>query len=114
MKLSIQTPDFKATQKLTDFTTNNVVKLAVLSDSIMQANVLLKIDKSDKKGNKICELRLEIPGNDLFAAKRSDSFEDAVQKCVEAIKHQASRWKDSMNQGKLRGSASLETEETLM
>lgn len=115
MKLSIQTPDFKAQKQLTDFVKNNVIKLAAASDRIIQADILLKLDKSDKKENKICELRLMIPGNDLFAAKRSDSFEDAVQKCIEAIKHQIGRWKDSVNNGKLRGSvAPFEPEETSM
>lgn len=115
MKLSIQTPDFKAQKKLTDFAKNNVIKLAALSDRIIEADILLKLDKADKRDNKICELRLVIPGNDLFAAKRSESFEDAVLKCVEAIKHQISRWKDSVNNGKLRGSvAPFEPEETPM
>ncbi|MFZ6013210.1 MAG: HPF/RaiA family ribosome-associated protein [Bacteroidota bacterium] len=105
MKVIIQTPGFNVRKKLTNSVKANVMKLSVFGDRIHEAHVVLKLDKSDTKDNKICELRLAIPGNDLFAEKQSSTFEDAASKCVEAIKHQISRWKDSVNNGKLRGSA---------
>ena len=112
MKITIQTPNFKAQRKLTDYVKVNFMKLSVLSDRILEAHVILKLGKSDTKDNKICELKVVIRGNDLFAEKQSSTFEDAVLKCVEAVKHQISRWKDTVNNGRLRGSVSpLESEE---
>ena len=112
MKITIRTPDFKAQRKLSNFVRANLVKLSALSDRIIQGDVLLKLDKSDTKEDKICELRLSVPGTDLFASRQSSTFEDAVLKCVEALDHQVRRWKDSINAGKLRGSAtSFEPEE---
>lgn len=114
MKITIQTPDFKARRELTDYVTENVLKLSVLADRSLEVRVVLKLDKSDSKDNKVCELKVVIPGNDLFAEKQSDKFEDAVLKCIEAVKPQISRWKDSANSGKLRGSvAPLESEDAL-
>lgn len=95
MKITIQTPNFKAQEKLTDFVTANVTKLAGLSDRLLEAQVVLKINKSDTKNNKLCELKIIVPGNDLFAEKQSSTFKDAVAKCVDAIEHQINRWKDS-------------------
>ena len=106
MKISIQTPDFKADKRLTGHIQTSVSKLSVFSDRILDAQVVLKLDKSDTNDNKICELRLVIPGTDLFTRKQSSTFEEALSKCVEAMKHQIDRWKDSVNNGKLRGAAS--------
>ena len=114
MKITIQTPDFKARRELTDYVTENVLKLSVLADRSLEVRVVLKLDKSDSKDNKVCELKVVIPGNDLFAEKQSDKFEDAVLKCIEAVKPQIGRWKDSANSGKLRGSVTpLESEDAL-
>lgn len=104
MKITIQTPDFKAQKKLTEYVTENVMKLSVYGDRIQEARVLLKTDKSSTKENKVCELRLVISGNDLFARKQNSTFEEAITKCIEAIRHQIDRWKAAVNNGKLRGS----------
>jgi putative sigma-54 modulation protein len=103
MKVTIQTPGFKAHKTLTDFIETNLLKLETHGGRIEACQVLLKLDKSDERENKVCEVKLVIPGNDLFASKQSSTFEDAVLKSIEAIKHQISRWKDSVNHGKLRG-----------
>ena len=68
MKIDIQTPGIKARQELLDLITEKVSKLEHLSDRILEARVLLKTEKSDIRDNKICEIRLVIPGNDLFAS----------------------------------------------
>ena len=54
----------------------------------MEAQVVLKIDKSDTQSNKLCEILLAIPGNDLFASKQCPSFEEAILKTIEALKQQ--------------------------
>ena len=43
--------------------------------------------------NKVCEIRLAVPGNDLFAKKHSDSFEDAVTKVIDALREQIEKMK---------------------
>ncbi len=95
MKIIIQAPDFKASEALTTFVHDNVGKLANLSNRILESRVFLKLDKSDTRENKICEIKLVIPGQDLFASKQSSSFEDAVVQAIEAVKPQIARWKDS-------------------
>ncbi len=88
MKINIQTPGFKADQKLLDFVTDKLQKLDQLNDNILEGNVTLKLDKSDTQENKICEIKLAIRGNDLFAARQSHSFEEATNKVFAALKRQ--------------------------
>lgn len=88
MKIIIQTPDFKASRKLTAFVERNVEKLGLFDERILEARVCLKTETSDSKRNKACEIRIVIPGNDLFASRHSDSYEDSVKAVVEALRHQ--------------------------
>jgi putative sigma-54 modulation protein len=88
MKINIQSPDFKADQKLLDLVTEKVEKLGKFSERILEANVTLKLDHSDTRENKICEIKLSIPGNDLFAGKQCKTFEEAAAKASDALRSQ--------------------------
>ncbi len=90
MKIIIQTPDFKADQKLLDFVTEKVEKLGRFSDDILDANVTLRLDNSDTRENKVCEIRLGIPGNDLYASRQCKTFEEAASKTTDALRSQIS------------------------
>ena len=57
-------------------------------DNIIGAEVFLKIDKAKTNGNKVVDIRLNIPGKDVFAAKQADSFEKAGDEAVEALRKQ--------------------------
>lgn len=95
MKITIQTPNFKADQKLLDLVTEKVEKLGKFTDRIHDASVTLKLDKSDTRDNKICEIKLAIPGNDLFATKQCKSFEEAASKTTDALRSQIEAWKSA-------------------
>ena len=84
MKLKLQSLDFTASQELTDYKQSKVEKLEHLYNEIIWSEVCLKLDKSDTKENKVCEIRLAIPGNDLLASAQCKTFEEAVPQCVEA------------------------------
>lgn len=88
MKIIIQTPDFTLTKKLEKFVHDHIQKLNVVNSGILEARLCLKLDNSNTSDNKICEIRLLIPGNDLFASKHTNAFEESVTKAIEALKHQ--------------------------
>lgn len=94
MKITIHTPDFKADQKLLDLVNEKIEKLGRFSERIHDSTVTLKLDKSETKENKICEIRLGIPGNDLFASKQCKTFEEALAKSADALKSQIDTWKE--------------------
>lgn len=88
MKIVIQTPGFKAQQSLLNSVNKKLNKLESISNTVLEADVCLKIDKSDTKENKTCEIKLLVPGNDLFAMKQSQNFEEAIDKVIDALKRQ--------------------------
>jgi putative sigma-54 modulation protein len=95
MKIQIQSPDFKADQKLIDLITEKVEKLGKFSEKIHEASIILKLDRSDTRENKICEIKLGIPGKDLFAARQCKTFEEAAAKTSDALKSQIESWKSN-------------------
>lgn len=97
MNIIIQTPGFKATKKLLNFVRKKVEKLEQLNDRIIEANVCLKLDKSQNGENKICEIKLSVPGNDIFASKQASTFEEATTDAIQGIRRQAAEWKEKMN-----------------
>ena len=93
MKIDIQSLHFTPQQELTDFVTEKVSTLSHFNDSILAGEVCLKLDKSDKTENKVCEIRLSVPGNDLFAKRQCKTFEEATNQTVEALQKQLRKLK---------------------
>ncbi|MDZ4682000.1 MAG: ribosome-associated translation inhibitor RaiA [Saprospiraceae bacterium] len=93
MNVTIQSVHFSETQALHDFVTEEVRKLSRYHDKIEGAKVFLKLEKSDTRENKVCEVRLEIPGYDLFVKKQCETFEEATSKVVDELKEQVKELK---------------------
>jgi putative sigma-54 modulation protein len=67
----------------------------VFFDGIISAEVLLKVDKPESANNKIAEIKLSLPATDyLFAKKQADTFEEATDLAVDAIRVQLKKHKD--------------------
>ncbi|OFY87321.1 MAG: ribosomal subunit interface protein [Bacteroidetes bacterium RIFCSPLOWO2_12_FULL_35_15] len=96
MTIKIQSVHFDADKKLLDFVQERVDKLTLYYDGIIKSEVILKIDKSDGLENKIAEIKLHIPGNDLFAKKQCKTFEEAVDTSIDALKTQVKRHKEKI------------------
>ncbi len=97
MNIKITSLHFKADKKLEDFIHEKLGKIEKLSDSIIGADVILKIENTDKPENKRAEIRLKIKGNDLHAEKTSNSFEAATDLTIEAIRKQLTKSKEKMS-----------------
>ncbi|MGB1453144.1 MAG: ribosome hibernation-promoting factor, HPF/YfiA family [Crocinitomicaceae bacterium] len=79
---------FKADKKLLSFIQERLNKLEQFNDQIVSAEVYLRLDKDREKENKITEIKLHVPGKDLFAKKQCKSFEEATNVAVEALRRQ--------------------------
>lgn len=88
MEVKIQAIGFKADEKLKNFTTAKVNKLVTFSDNLLSAEVSFKVKNTADEANKEADIRIAIPGNDLFASKHAKSFEEAVDDAVEALRGQ--------------------------
>ena len=97
MEIKINSVHFTADQKLVDFINKKVSKLDTFFDGIINAEVTLKVDKPESTNNKVSELKLSIPANGyLFAKKQADSFEEATDLAIDAIKKQLDKFKDKL------------------
>jgi ribosomal subunit interface protein len=94
MNITINAVKFKADEKLQSFINDKVSKLDRQSSNLLGAEVTLRIDKPETEKNKIVDIRLVVRGNDLFASKQADTFEEAVMLTIDALKTQISRNKE--------------------
>lgn len=94
MNISINSVGFKADQKLEEFIEKKVTKVSTLYEGVIGSEVTLKVDAKERPDNKITEIRLQIPGDDLFVKKQSASFEEGTDSACVALKKQLVRHKD--------------------
>jgi putative sigma-54 modulation protein len=95
MNIQISTVHFSADQKLVDFINKKLPKLDTFFDGIIGAEVTLKVTKPETANNKVAGIKLSIPGSDyLFAEKHADSFEEAIDLSIDAIRKQLSKFKE--------------------
>ena len=96
MKLQMHSIRFNADQKLIDFIQKKADKLDKFFDRIIDGEVFMRLDKDNNMENKIVEIKLNIPKNQLFARERSKTFEAASDLAIEALKKQILKHKDKI------------------
>jgi ribosomal subunit interface protein len=89
MEVKINAIHFEATEKLNDFINKKVDKLAKKNELVSTAEIILKVVKPETAMNKEASVRLTVPrSEDLFASKVADTFEEAIDNCMDALKKQ--------------------------
>jgi putative sigma-54 modulation protein len=91
MNINIQSINFAAKIQLRDFVNKKVSKLFSINDSLIHADIYLKVDKPDSYDNKIVEIKMHSSDSIFFAKKQSNSFEKSVDLAVQALRKQALR-----------------------
>lgn len=97
MQLNVHSIQFKADKKLIRFTQDRVDKLSTFFDNITSGEVFLKVEKSEDTKNKVAEIRIHIPGKELFAKRQCKSFEEGIDESVEALRRQLMKSKGKRN-----------------
>ncbi len=96
MNIKISSVHFDADKKLLDFIESKVSKMNQYFDGIVGAEVILKIEKISQEENKLAEIKLEVPGNDLFAKKQAKTFEESIDTTLDALKKQLTKHKEKL------------------
>ena len=97
MDLQVHSLHFDADKKLIEFVNGKVSKLETFFDKIIAGEVVLKLDKSEDTENKVAEIKLMIPGKELFAKKQCKSFEEATDLACEALRRQVDKHKGKVH-----------------
>lgn len=95
MKVQVQSIHFDADAKLIDFIQRKLDKLETYYDRTIDAEVMLRLNNEGVE-NKTVEIKLNIPGDQLFAEKSNGSFEAATDHCTEALRRQIKKFKEKM------------------
>ena len=94
MDFKVNTVHFTADEKLVEYIHEKVKKLEQIYDNIIASEIYLKIDKNESHDNKVAEVKILLPGNELFAKKQCESFEEATDSAVKALKKQVEKHKN--------------------
>ena len=98
MEVRIQSIHFDASEKLQEFIQKKVAKLEKFCDDIKKVEVSLKGVKPETAMNTEAGIKVLALNSEFFAEKVSDTFEESVDVCVDALSKQLIKAKE-----KLRG-----------
>jgi len=94
MDITIKAIKFDATEKLQEFIQKKVSKLEKFCGEIRKVEVSLKVVKPATALNKEASVKIVLPGEELFADKTCDTFEEAIDQCMAALEKQLARYKE--------------------
>ena len=93
MEVKIKAIHFDATAKLEEFINKKAQRLARRNEEVTEFNVTLEVVKPKTSMNKEAAIKLIIPNReDLFASKVADTFEVAVDLCIDALERQLEKF----------------------
>jgi len=96
MEIRIQSIHFDASEQLQAFTQKKAAKLERFFDDIKTVEVTLKVVRPETAENKEAGVKVLIPNGELYANKICDSFEQAVDECMEALEKQLAKHKEKL------------------
>ena len=94
MDVRIQAIHFDASEQLEAFIMKKVAKLEKYYDDIKKVEVSLKVVKPETAGNKDAGVKLLVPNDELYPNKVCDTFEEAIDLCLEALEKQLVKYKE--------------------
>lgn len=100
MKITVQSIHFTADKKLLAFIEKKTQKLDQISDQIISAEVYLKLENTEDEQNKITEVKLALPGNQMFAKEQCKTFEEATDLAIESLRRQIDKHKTKIKNQK--------------
>lgn len=98
MKINIQSVNFTAADHLKDFIQQKMDKLDHYFDRITDGQVYLKVEKDHENGNKLVEIKVNVPGSAIMATERAETFEAAIDVSMDKLRQQVIRYKEKMSE----------------
>ena len=94
MEVRIQSIHFDSSEQLQSFIQKKTAKLEKYYDDIKKVEVSLKVVKPETAENKEAGVKVLVPNGELYANKICDTFEEAIDVCVEALEKQLVKYKE--------------------
>ncbi len=100
MKLQVHSIHFDADHKLLAFIKKRIAKLETFYDRLVDGEVFLRLN-NEGIDNKTVEIKLRVPGNQLFAVEKARSFEAATGQATDALAMQLKKFKTRVKNGRV-------------
>ncbi|MCK0114689.1 HPF/RaiA family ribosome-associated protein [Gelidibacter sp. F63206] len=82
MTINIQFVNLDHSDSLAEHTTERLKKMAEKYDWLINADVFFKEEGTNPEKGKICNIKLSLPGNHIFATSDEKNFEMAVKETI--------------------------------
>jgi putative sigma-54 modulation protein len=99
MKIRVQSIHFNADKKLLEFIQKKADKLDLFFDQIISGEVYLKLENVDDEANKVTEIKVMLPGNQIFAKHQCKTFEEGTDLAIESLIKQIDKHKQKKVKG---------------
>jgi len=99
MKLQVHSIHFDADRKLINFIQKKINKLETFYDRLVDGEVFLRLNNEGIE-NKTVEIKLKVPGYQLFAIEKARSFEAATDQAANALRNQLKKFKTKVKNGR--------------
>lgn len=96
MKVYVQSVNFNADKNLIDFIEKKVNSLEKYYDKIVDSEVFLKVQQTSEKQNKLVEVKINVPRNEIVVKKQCKTFEEGAMLAVESLKRQLTKKKEKV------------------
>lgn len=96
MKVYVQSVNFNADKDLIEFIEKKVNGLGKYYDRIVDSEVFLKVQQTREKKNKLVEVKINIPRNEIVVKKQCKTFEQGVMLAVDSLKRQLTKKKEKV------------------
>mgnify|MGYP000624744247 FL=1 len=94
MKVFTQSVNFNADKDLINYVEKKANQLVKFHDKIVDVEVFLKVQNTSDKENKIIEIKLNIPGNELIVKRETKTFEEGINLGIDSLKRQLKKTKE--------------------
>ncbi len=95
MKVQVHSIHFDADSKLISFIQKKLDKLETFYDRTVDGEVFLRLNNEGVE-NKTVEIKLRVPGDQLFAVEKAKSFEEATDLAADALRIQLTKFKNKV------------------
>ncbi|MCB9327552.1 MAG: ribosome-associated translation inhibitor RaiA [Lewinellaceae bacterium] len=96
MTVHIETIHFTADSKLKDYIQSKMDKIEKLYNKSNEVNVTLKLENSGQVRDKITEIKMRVPGQDIFVSAVDKTFEASFDEALDTLKRQLKKYKEKM------------------
>ncbi|MGJ8660391.1 ribosome hibernation-promoting factor, HPF/YfiA family [Cellulophaga fucicola] len=96
MKVNTQTVNFNANPDLITFLQTRLDKIETFYDKVISSDVYLKVENTSSKENKIVEIKIRVPKENIMIKKQCKSFEEAIDSACNSIERQLVKRKEKL------------------